>query len=327
MKKTKKLSAMLLASVITAGTVSSLSAGALYTETSGIELYEGWSYCDDFAILHGGEYDKITVDSKGESYHGYKKIDDIIVFKPADGVSVSEINEVLSELNKNYRASSRSLLSDYNDFKCMIEAEGGISLADARNVINAVKDKGFIKDAFYLNERYEKKYINVYLDFYSGYKFKTADGTEVSYAEIVKSYLEMNNIPDVKINSSLTESNKNTFNDLYLEFSDSLSRDEKMAISEKIFNETGAYPDISVLTSAYNNVSTEVKLFDFIDGDANDDGKLALSDAIAILQTVGNPDTYGLTAQGEYNADIAGDFDGITNLDALTVQRRLLKLE
>ena len=62
-------------------------------------------------------------------------------------------------------------------------------------------------------------------------------------------------------------------------------------------------------------------------GDANNDGTLALSDAVAIMQTVGNPDTYGLTAQGEYNADIAGDFDGITNLDALTVQRKLLKLE
>ena len=64
-----------------------------------------------------------------------------------------------------------------------------------------------------------------------------------------------------------------------------------------------------------------------VKGDANDDGKLALSDAVAIMQTVSNPDTYGLTAQGEYNADIAGDSDGITNLDALKVQRKLLKLK
>ena len=64
-----------------------------------------------------------------------------------------------------------------------------------------------------------------------------------------------------------------------------------------------------------------------IKGDANDDGNLALSDAIMVMQTVGNPDGYKLTAQGEYNADIAGDSDGITNADALAIQRKLLNLE
>jgi len=62
-------------------------------------------------------------------------------------------------------------------------------------------------------------------------------------------------------------------------------------------------------------------------GDANDDDQLSLSDAIAILQSIGNPDDYELTPQGEYNADIVGNGDGITNADALTVQRRLLGLE
>jgi len=63
-----------------------------------------------------------------------------------------------------------------------------------------------------------------------------------------------------------------------------------------------------------------------VKGDANDDGTLALSDAIAILQNVGNPDDYELTPQGEYNADIVGNGDGITNADALAIQRKLLGL-
>ena len=88
---------------------------------------------------------------------------------------------------------------------------------------------------------------------------------------------------------------------------------------------TTAQPKEDMEALYYNE--PEVELVANVKGDANNDGNLALSDSIAILQTVGNPDEYRLSAQGKYNADIAGDFDGITNLDALTVQRKLLKLE
>ena len=70
-------------------------------------------------------------------------------------------------------------------------------------------------------------------------------------------------------------------------------------------------------------------------GDANCDGIVNMADAVLIMQSLANPDKYGtngtderhLTAQGEKNADIAGDNDGVTNLDALAVQKKLLKLE
>lgn len=70
-------------------------------------------------------------------------------------------------------------------------------------------------------------------------------------------------------------------------------------------------------------------------GDANDDGAVNLSDAILIMQFIGNPDSYGIngtddariTEQGIINADVTGNGDGITNLDALFIQRVLLKLE
>ncbi len=70
-------------------------------------------------------------------------------------------------------------------------------------------------------------------------------------------------------------------------------------------------------------------------GDANNDGTVNLSDAILIMQFIGNPDAYGIngsdnahiTQQGITNADVTGNGDGITNLDALFIQRVLLKLE
>lgn len=56
-------------------------------------------------------------------------------------------------------------------------------------------------------------------------------------------------------------------------------------------------------------------------GDANDDGTITIADATAILQAIGNPDKYGLSEQGAKNADCCNVGDGITGLDALSVQR------
>ena len=69
-------------------------------------------------------------------------------------------------------------------------------------------------------------------------------------------------------------------------------------------------------------------------GDANCDGKVLLNDAVLIMQAIGNPDEYGvggtnenaMTAQGNANSDVSGNGDGLTNKDALAVQRYILKL-
>ena len=52
------------------------------------------------------------------------------------------------------------------------------------------------------------------------------------------------------------------------------------------------------------------------------------------MQAIGNPDEYGvggknetaITEQGRKNADVAGNGDGLTNMDALTIQKYLLNL-
>ncbi len=62
-------------------------------------------------------------------------------------------------------------------------------------------------------------------------------------------------------------------------------------------------------------------------GDANCDGKVSIADATAILQSLGNPDKYGLSEQGAANADIADTGNGVTPEDAVTIQRIDAKLE
>lgn len=71
-----------------------------------------------------------------------------------------------------------------------------------------------------------------------------------------------------------------------------------------------------------------------VSGDAGCDGQVLLNDAILILQALGNPDEYGvggasdgaITEQGAKNADVAGNGDGLTNMDALAVQKYLLHI-
>lgn len=64
---------------------------------------------------------------------------------------------------------------------------------------------------------------------------------------------------------------------------------------------------------------------DNVKGDANCDGNVNMSDAVLIMQSIANPSKYILTEQGRENADMDGD--GVTNADALAIQKKLLKLE
>ena len=66
--------------------------------------------------------------------------------------------------------------------------------------------------------------------------------------------------------------------------------------------------------------------------DANCDGEISMGDAVLIMQALANPDKYGvngtntnhITELGKVYGDT--DEDGMTNLDALAIQKKLLKL-
>lgn len=69
-------------------------------------------------------------------------------------------------------------------------------------------------------------------------------------------------------------------------------------------------------------------------GDANCDDEVNMADAVLIMQTLANPDKYGIngtdpthiTKQGMTNGDVTGNVNGITNADALAIQKYCLKL-
>ena len=84
----------------------------------------------------------------------------------------------------------------------------------------------------------------------------------------------------------------------------------------------------STTTSSQNTPSVTLA------GDANCDGTVSIADAVLIMQSIANPSKFGLsgsdethiTAQGSANGDVNGNGNGITNLDALTIQKYMLNL-
>lgn len=65
---------------------------------------------------------------------------------------------------------------------------------------------------------------------------------------------------------------------------------------------------------------------DAVYGDANCDGTVSIADATAILQAIGNPDKYALSENGAGNADVYNRGDGLTALDAISIQKFDAKL-
>ena len=68
---------------------------------------------------------------------------------------------------------------------------------------------------------------------------------------------------------------------------------------------------------------------DIVWGDSNCDGEVNMADAVLIMQSISNPDKYGIngtakghiTAQGQSNGDVAENGNGITSKDALEIQK------
>nr|AEV59453.1 scaffoldin C [Ruminococcus flavefaciens] len=72
---------------------------------------------------------------------------------------------------------------------------------------------------------------------------------------------------------------------------------------------------------------------DIVRGGANCDGTVDMGDAVLIMQSLANPNKYGLsgsdskhiTEQGKLNGDVDDEVKGLTSNDALKIQKYLLK--
>jgi aryl-phospho-beta-D-glucosidase BglC (GH1 family) len=105
--------------------------------------------------------------------------------------------------------------------------------------------------------------------------------------------------------------------------------------SSKAAESTTTTTATTVSTPAETTTSTSGKTdSNIVYGDANCDSIVNIADAVLIMQSIANPARFGvegteeshLTEAGKANADCCNTGDGITNKDALAIQKLLLKL-
>ena len=88
----------------------------------------------------------------------------------------------------------------------------------------------------------------------------------------------------------------------------------------KDWDDLSSYGRFSIISSADTKVSDKK-------GDSNIDGDTDLADSVLVMQSLANPDNYSLTEQGAINADVYGNNDGVTGMDAVGIQYMLLNKE
>ena len=90
----------------------------------------------------------------------------------------------------------------------------------------------------------------------------------------------------------------------------------------------GAMKNVGVMAKSEDVAETTTIVW----GDTNCNGSVEMADAVFILQSVANPDKYGvgkeegITNEGAINADVYRNGDGITPADALSIQKFKLEL-
>ncbi|MDE6426230.1 MAG: dockerin type I repeat-containing protein [Ruminococcus sp.] len=133
--------------------------------------------------------------------------------------------------------------------------------------------------------------------------------------ELIAEYLSKNSIP-YTIDKSIYFTNI-TFDNENMNF------DETAELATEIRKHVNWSFDGMVLPDFANIIITDIENTlpePTLLGDANEDGKVTIADAVLIMQALSNPDDFWLTPQGATNADIVGDGDGVTVMDALRIQ-------
>ncbi len=126
---------------------------------------------------------------------------------------------------------------------------------------------------------------------------------------------------------------------LYVEAPDSLTdfyideaQGSKSGVKSSVTTGGGTVAGGTITTTTTTAKSENPGLKVTLWGDADCDSRVYLNDAVLVMQAIGNPDAYGvngsdashITEQGKLNADVNEAGNGLTNLDALAIQKYLL---
>ena len=264
----------------------------------------------------------------------------LLRYSLAEGKTKDDIKTALSEYNSEngcnlgttwrYDGSITDMKTDFQDFK------------DARGIAEYLKENGYITSC---------EFIGKDVLFPMGTSYPTSYQYSPETEELLTSYVEEKGL-DVYITRDPSiyddrypawfydEKNQEYYPPvrIYLIPKERISDLELLRLAQQVYDDTGLLTSYgeervnSIARDYYVRYSYTVDMFDYEEGDANNDTSVNMADAVMVMQSLANPDVYGIgkpdgiTEQGMFNADICDTGDGVTLSDAETIQLRLLGL-
>ena len=334
MKKMKKITALMLSVMTCAVSLSAMTSNAILCPVDESNLEELLS---DWTVVRAdvGETLYINKDIKKEAIYedsghlllvSNNRAEPAIYFDTPEDVDGSEVKKVLQEVDSSYNMSYREHLTNgipvktfhignYTDPESQEVHE--LTVDDAKKIYDAFKENGWIDNGRINDFKFRAAYYT-YSPGYFQYGYITA--YDIENKDVLEKYVSENDL-----NCHLEEDTYHEDSIIKIVPDYELSTVDHYHLAEQIQNDTGIMMNWWILESTSTLSSGDVDLMNNTVGDANEDGELDMSDAVYIMQCCSNPDSYKLTAQGRYNADF--NDDGVTNEDALTIQKTLLEIE
>lgn len=234
--------------------------------------------------------------------------------------------DAIIDLNTNIDLDSDLLDSSfYYNFADNISLDdmisSDISIGQAKDIFNALNDKGYIKGFYYLADTYLESSLD--------YLLSSADQTVDLDGDILGSLGDLFSEADIDLSA-----------DYFSDYADMDLSSLLSGVSADALNLTPSYDfdiddlaeladicDFKLIGSNMGGslfTGTEIDMFNALMGDSNCDSAFDLADAVLIMQSLANPNKYSLSAQGRFNADM--DDNGVTVGDAQAIQKMLLGL-
>jgi hypothetical protein len=319
----KRIVSTILAAVMTISAVSVIKASAdLWGETDSSSIDKVFSdhikIEDKYEWLHKITYSTLNPDHiyllHNPNTHNYNFVflnqsSDRIVFNVAENYGYSALENKLSDIDKSLSFKTYDFSVSNNSRTCYINSPEITS-----ETLKAIRET-LGNSATYFN--FENNPIFYYTsEVGSMTRFLFNDEETI---QKVQTYINENNL-DVEISSDSHDSCYTVIKPL-----SELSPIEHIEFINELYLATDCFPDFTIPQSSENSeiVDFTLDLTDYLNGDANCDRKYSIADSTAILQALGNPDKYGLSDLGLFNADSTGD--GLTVEDAVAIKTALAK--
>lgn len=245
------------------------------------------------------------------------------VFKLADGVTPDDISAAISELYEEGSSYGDYLHGGrFKTLNSITYAAIPLTNEQAVQYCELFKEKGLITSCTIQSEL--QKAQEIFTNGIGFYELTTYDietmervPTESLIKPVIESELPGFTLEEVSGHSAMYPNISRDY--LVVVPPEGTDISEQIRAAEKIYAATGlsiAGETVHVMAS-----KASVDVLNAVKGDANNDKSVTVADAVAILQSIANKDKYALTPQGSFNADIAGNYDGVTANDALAIQK------